>query len=107
MTAETTIHAGVCGFTTRVTAESPDSQNVTFGVVSDCDKIRALGQKLSPVDAYMEIGLGHDGQVMKAVREGLGGCCAGCVVPAGIYKTMQVAAGLALARDIHITMSRK
>ena len=107
MTAETTINAGVCGFTTTVTAESPDNQNVSFTVVSDCDKIQALGRKLAPVDAYMEIGLGHDGELLKTVRANLGGCCAGCAVPAGIYKTMQVAAGLALARDIHMSIRRK
>jgi hypothetical protein len=107
MVAETTINAGVCGFTTTVTADSPDTQNVTFTVVSDCDEIKALGQKLAPVDAYMEIGGGHDGELLKTVRANIGGCCAGCAVPAGIFKTMQVAAGLALPRDIHMSMSKR
>jgi len=43
--------------------------------------------------------------VMATVREHLKGCCAGCAVPVGIFKGMQVAAGLALPKDITIKMS--
>jgi len=39
------------------------------------------------------------------VRETLKGCCAGCAVPAGLFKAMQVAAGLALPQDITIRLS--
>lgn len=96
-TATATINAGVCGFVTEVAATSDDGQTVSLNVTSNCEKIQALGEALpSAVDAYAEIGAGFDGQVLSTVRTVLGGCCAGCIVPAGMFKTMQVAARLAL-----------
>jgi hypothetical protein len=43
---------------------------------------------------------------MSAVRASLSGCCAGCAVPVGIFKAMQAAAGVALPRDVTITMEK-
>ena len=42
---------------------------------------------------------------MPLVRANLHGCCAGCAVPVGLFKAMQVAAGLALPKDIEIALS--
>jgi hypothetical protein len=43
---------------------------------------------------------------MTAVKETLTGCCAGCAVPVGLFKAMQVAAGLALPKDITIKLTK-
>ncbi len=102
----TEIEAGICGFRTTVEARSEDSQNVTFTITSTCDKIRALAEKIGTVDAYKEIGASEDGVILGAARGLLKGCCAGCVTPAAIFKTMQVAAGLALPATITITTQR-
>ena len=96
------VKAGVCGFTTRISAVSEDEQHVTIRVETDCDKIRALAGSLPVLDAYSEIQAGFDGELMKVVRSNLKGCCAGCAVPSGIFKSMQVAAGLALPQDASI-----
>jgi len=106
MKANAEIQAGICGFVTHVSAESEDNQNVNFGIKSNCEKIEALAVKLNtiqPVDAFQEISPTGDGKIMAVVRESLKGCCAGCAAPAGIFKAMQVAAGLALPKDISIT----
>ena len=100
------VRAGVCGFTTTVTAESDDMQNVSFSFDSDCETIRSLAQDFPLVDGYEEIGSGFDGQIHQAARATLKGCCSGCVVPTGIFKTMQVAAGLALPSPISIEIER-
>ena len=102
----TTIQAGVCGFTTTVTARSEDMQNVTLEITSTCDKICGLAVDLRTVDAYQEIGDGFDGVVQRAVRAHLKGCCAGCVVPSGIFKTVQVAGAVALPAPASITIER-
>jgi hypothetical protein len=94
--AKARINAGVCGFTTTVVAVSDDMQNVTFQIESDCENIQRLAGAMPEVDAYSEIGAGFDGAVHQAIRQTLKGCCSGCVVPCGIFKAMQVAAGLAL-----------
>lgn len=94
--AKARINAGVCGFTTTVVAVSDDMQNVTFQIESDCENIQRLAGAMPEVDAYSEIGAGFDGAVHQAIRQTLKGCCSGCVVPCGIFRAMQVAAGLAL-----------
>lgn len=101
------IRAGVCGFATTVAAESPDDQTVTLSIASDCDKIAGLAAALNakPIDGYQEIAAGFGGVVLSAARERLSGCCAGCAVPAGIFKAVQVAARTALPRDIEIKLS--
>ena len=100
------VQAGVCGFTTTVTADSPNEQMVTFALETDCQKIAGLAEVLrgKEVDAYDEIHAGHDGVVMGAVRASLSGCCAGCAVPVAVFKSLQVAARVALPRDIEIKL---
>ncbi len=102
------VDAGICGFHTNVRTNSEDGQNVTFGIASECEKIRGLADALKakgPVDAYQEISAEGQSVIMTTARECLKGCCAGCAVPVGIFKGMQVAAGLALPKDISIKIS--
>jgi hypothetical protein len=102
----TEITAGICGFRTTVRASSDDMQNVVLEVSSTCEKISAMAARMEVIDAYQEIGAGFDGAVLTAARAALRGCCAGCVVPAGIFKTVQVAGGVALPAPASITMER-
>ena len=109
MTVKVEVEAGVCGFHTSVEATSEDCRNVTFAIQTACEKIRGLAERLAalgPIDAYMEINPAAQSQIMNTVREALPGCCAGCAVPVGIFKGMQVAAGLALPRDIAISITK-
>jgi len=105
--AKAKVEAGVCGFKTEIDARSDDEQNVSFSVVTDCEKIKKLAEKLPKVDAYSEISTGFDGELYKVIRGELKGCCAGCAVPVGIFKSMQVAAMLALPRDIGIIITKE
>lgn len=110
MKATVEIDAGICGFRTTAAAISPDDQNVSFDVQTDCEKIRQLGDLLKtqdPFDAFQEIGPSPGSAVMRAARSVLTGCCAGCAVPVGLFKAMQVAAGLALPKDIVIRLARE
>jgi len=101
----TMISAGICGSHTTITARSDDAQIVTLEIASDCQKIQGLAEALkSPIDAYQEIGDGFDGVVLKAAFVHLNGCCAGCVVPCGIFKTVQVAGGVALPATISVAI---
>jgi hypothetical protein len=101
-----TIQAGICGFVTEVLAACDDDQHVTFAVTSPCEKVRSLAEHLPAVDAYDEIRAGSEGVLLSTARAHLTGCCAGCVVPAGLFKAMQVAAGLALPHAIGIEVER-
>ena len=106
MRARAVVGAGICGFTTTVTAASDDMQNVSFEIETDCETIRTLAAELRTVDGYQEVGAGFDGSIYRAVRSTMKGCCAGCIVPCGIFKAMQVAAGLALPASVFIDIER-
>lgn len=110
MDSRVEVQAGICGFVTIAQAHSDDNQHVTFSIESNCEKIKALGERLKSigaVDAYAEIFPGGSSVLLSSARETLSGCCAGCVVPVGLFKAMQVAAGLALPKDIHITLAKE
>lgn len=102
------VQAGVCGFNTTVTADSPDDQMVRFDIETDCEKIAGLAEVLKgkEIDGYDEIAKGSDGVVLSAVRASLSGCCAGCAVPVGMFKALQAAARVALPRDVAIAMEK-
>ena len=102
--AKTRVEAGICGFVTEIETSSEDMRYVSFKVETDCEKIKNLSEKLSKVDAYNEIKDGFDGELYKIIREELKGCCAGCAVPVGLFKSMQVAAMVALPKNISITI---
>lgn len=107
-TVRATIHAGVCGFVTEVTAATGDEQFVHFSIHSPCANLQGLAASLpAQVDAYQEIGDGYDGAFWTAVRGALRGCCSGCVVPAAIFKAMQVAASIALPADASLSFHPK
>lgn len=99
------IDAGVCGFQTTVAGDSPDDQMVTLTIHTNCEKIGALAEALNgkQIDAYQEVAKGSEGVVLSAAREKLVGCCAACAVPIGIFKSVQVAARVALPREVRVT----
>jgi len=101
------VEAGICGFVTEIEASSEDEQNVSFVIKTDCEKIKKLSEKIPKVDAYSEIGAGFDGELYKSIRSELKGCCSGCAVPVGLFKAMQVAAMLALPKDIVINITKE
>lgn len=106
-TVKATINAGVCGFVTEVTACCEDSQHVSFEIVSPCEKTQKFADALPTVDAYAEIDGGFSGEVLTAVRGCYEGCCSGCAVPIGVFKAMQVAAGLALPRAVSMEFEKQ
>ena len=110
MKATVQIDAGVCGFQTTAFVTGDDDQAVSFELQSGCEKIRQLGGLLKtngPIDAYQEISPATESVILQTVRSVLKGCCAGCVVPVGLFKGMQVAAGLALPKDISIALAKE
>jgi hypothetical protein len=111
MKVSTQIAAGVCNFNTVVTAHTEDSQNVTFEFSSECQTIEEfakLVEEISPVDAIEALGP-EENPILLGARKLLQtrGCCDACVVPAGTVKIMQVAAGLALPKDVSLTITQE
>jgi len=102
----TNVQSGICGFVTDIEAASEDMQNVELKITSTCPKIKKISEKLKKVDAYNEIKEGFNGEIYKTAQSELNGMCSSCVVPNSIIKSMQVAAMLALPKDISIKISK-
>lgn len=99
---EVTVRAGVCGFTTHIRAESSPEGDVLLTIASDCPSVQRLAQALPRVDPLREISYrGELPAVLEAAREYLPHPT--CLVPSGILKAAEVAAGLALPADASIT----
>jgi hypothetical protein len=108
MNALVVIDAGICGFQTRIHASSEDSQNVVFKISSSCEKARKFGETLAAkglIDSYAELGAGVDGLILGSARQIMDGACSACAVPIGAFKAMQIAAGLALPKDVSLKLS--
>ncbi len=100
--------AGVCGFHTFASVSCDDGQSVTFAVTTGCEKIKRLAAALDrqgPLEAYEQMAPGGQGTLTTAACQGPPGPCLGCVVPNALFKGMQVAAGLALPKDVKIAIS--
>jgi len=109
MKANVEIEAGICGFKTTCRAASEDDRNVAFEIESECETIRAFAAKLKEkgaIDAFEEISAKGESIVLATAREMLKGCCGACAAPIGVFKAMQVAAGIALPKDIQITLTK-
>jgi len=103
MEAQALIKAGACGFETRIRMLSESKyKTCRVEITSTCKNISALSEHLKELDAMNEIKYGFEGEILLKAKKLLRGCCAGCVVPSGIFKTLQVANGLALPQEISI-----
>ncbi|MGC8669308.1 MAG: DUF6951 family protein [Chthonomonadales bacterium] len=105
--ADAIIHAGVCGFVTKVRAASTEDFRVRLELETPCSNIRAFAEALpKEVDALHEVRSGWDGVILSTARRSPKGCCSACAVPIGVFKVMQVAGGLALPRDVAIEITK-
>lgn len=100
------IHCGVCGFTVNVKAVSDSKQNVKLEINSDCPNYQKITKELTELNAYQEIfNKLHMGKVYEAFAK-----CSphpSCPGVSGILKTVEVAAGLALAQNVSMSITRE
>lgn len=103
--AKATIMSGVCGFKTEVTAEKGEGFTILLDTVSDCPAFKNLNASLSEVDSMACI---MDKVGQGAIYEACRINCqhSACAVPMGIIKVVEVAAGLALPKDITVTLTK-
>ncbi|MBI4857001.1 MAG: hypothetical protein HY818_09695 [Acetobacterium woodii] len=103
--AKATIMSGVCGFKTEVTAEKSDRSKVVLEIQSDCPAFKDLNTSLIEVDGMdcimSKVG---EGPIYEACR--IDCKHSACPVPMGIIKVVEVAAGLALPRDVTVTLTK-
>lgn len=103
VTAE--VHSGICGFVTRIKAESNDMQNVSLTIESDCPDVQKLAGELLSLDAFKEI---LSRAVNTTTYQLASRFCPhpGCPVPSGILKAVEVAVGMALPKNVQILITK-
>jgi hypothetical protein len=98
------IDAGVCGHATTVKATRGEGHSVKIAIESDCPQVRSLDAEIDEVDALQQIGLRKG--LPPVLQIAYARCAhAACPVPAGVIKAIEVAAGLALPRDVSMRVS--
>ena len=106
MDAVAEVIGGVCGLKTVVRATSTDGVTVHLDICSDCQRICAMAGEMPPLDAVEEAlrkALNETLPVVLAAKHKLH---SSCLVPAGILKAVEVAAGLALPCLCQVELSR-
>ncbi len=99
------IDAGVCGMKTVVKAKSDDMQTARLDIRSDCPDIEKAAEELKEINGMQEA-FGKIGNTV--VYETARKYCkhAACPVPAAIIKAAEAACGLALPKDVAISMEK-
>ena len=100
------VHPGVCGFHTRIVSTADDMFNVKLEITSDCQHIRQLAEQLQEVAAFQELRL----PINQTTAYQVAAACkthAACPVPSAIIKAIEVAAGMALPADVHMTITKE
>ena len=99
------IEAGVCGHRTTVSAAKIEGYVVRVTLESTCPHVQNIAGELQEVDALQQIGLRSG--LPPALRTAYAHCAhAACPVPSGLVKTIEVASGLALPKDVVMRISR-
>lgn len=102
--AKAEIFAGGCGFNTTVEAQQNDT-GVHLQIVSECKAIQKLAAELTEVEPFQEISARRG--MPKSLEMGHKYCThAACPVPVGIIKAVEIAAGLALPKDVEIKLTK-
>jgi hypothetical protein len=101
-----TVHAGVCGFVTTITATSEDQQNVSLSFETTCPHLAKARAELTTVDAYTDIfRKPHETTVYAVLSKYL--VHTACPLYSGFFKAVEAAAGLALPRDVSMTFEQQ
>ena len=99
------VQPGVCGFEAEICATADEAFNVRLQVTSACPQIQHLAQALPQVAAFDLLRRPiQETSVYQAA--GAARVHAACPIPAAIIKAVEAAAGLALPRDVHISITR-
>jgi hypothetical protein len=103
--AKARVDAGICGHHTTIEANADENFSVILKIESDCKHIKNLAENLTEVNALNEISFRKG--IPDTLQKGAEYCThAACPVPVGIIKTIEVAAGLALPKEVKIEIEK-
>lgn len=108
--ADAVVDAGTCGFVSSVAATVNDESRATFAIESRCEHVQRVAVAIvenGPFGVYDDMDWQKESHLRETLRTALKGCYPWCPVPLAVFKTMQLAAGLSLPKDIVIELSTK
>ena len=99
------VQPGICGLPTEIHGDSEDGQNVTLSFVSSCPAIEAMGESLKTVDGYAaSFAKFSESPIYQAAEKNFKH--AACPVPMAVVKTVEAVCGLALPKDVEVSIER-
>ena len=103
--ASVLVEAGVCGHKAAITAKKADGYNVRVRIESDCPHVQKIASEPLAVDALRQTDLRRG---LPSLLETAYSHCAhaACAVPSALVKAVEVAAGLALPKDVSMKISK-
>ena len=101
--SKVSVAPGICGLFTTIEAHVDDSFRAIVTIESDCAQVSQLARNLGQIYVFDELRapLNESTVYHKAAECRLH---TACPVPSAILKAIEVAAGLALPADVHITI---
>ncbi|NLM78583.1 MAG: hypothetical protein GX173_10935 [Ruminococcaceae bacterium] len=100
-----TVTPGICGLQTKLLLTAGEDQMISILIESACPHIQAMQEDLRELDAYTACFARFSDSVVFASADKHCRHLA-CPVPTAIIKGLEVAAGLALPRSVHIEMEK-
>lgn len=101
---EVCIHSGICGFVTKVNAETDDAYQTKLQITTDCPNVKKMAAALDTVNVMTELFKKGQSEIMAAAQQHLPHIT--CPVPIGALKAMEASAGMALVKDASITFTK-
>jgi len=103
--AKVKVASGICGFSTTITTTCDDGQNVSISYESECSHVLKAKDDLTSVDAFQELfKKPADTAVYAALSPHLPHVT--CPLYSGFLKAIEVAAGMALPKDVSMTIEK-
>ncbi len=97
------VDAGICGFKTIIEASLKERKIVEISMQTECPDLKPMAEELREVDAYKEcFAKVGESPVFHLARK----YCkhAACPVPTAVIKAVEVAAKLALPKNVEIEL---
>ena len=100
------VDPGACGFTCVIRTRSLDKQSVSIEISgSECRQIQRLNERLDQLslrELFMPLTKNPVYQAAQA-----SGCHASCAIPCAVIKAVEVAMGMAVARQVRFSFEAK
>ena len=96
-----TVDAGVCRFKTVISAEMDDEMNIVFKVKSECPAAREMAKNMRPIGIFEALAKPFaENVIYKEFAAHLEHVA--CPVPCALVKAAEVAADMALKKEVSI-----